>query len=88
MENDWDASLQPFDSQQRLTAIDRQTSAASLAFMLVRPEQLLFESKTDEALSLLDQGLDELFLFSDTFALTKEKWLKFRVASFRRTTNL
>jgi hypothetical protein len=76
MENDWDASLLPFDSQQQQTAIDKQTSATSLAFMLYQLKQLALESKTDEVVSLLDEGIDKLFVYSDTFQLTKEKWLK------------
>jgi hypothetical protein len=76
-DSDWAVCLQPFDSEAFLDSNDKQLCSVSLAFMLFHLKTLVTTRQNEEAVELLNDGLDQVFVFTDVFHLTKERFLAF-----------
>jgi hypothetical protein len=76
-DSDWSLCLQPFDSETFVDSNGKQLCATSMAFMLFHLKQLVTTRQNEEALELLNDGLDHIFLCTDVFHLTKKRFLAF-----------
>lgn len=76
-DSDWAVCLQPFDSETFLDSKDKQLCSASMAFMLFHLKTLVTSRQNEEAVELLNDGLDHVFLCTDVFHLIKERFFAF-----------
>lgn len=76
-DSEWAVCLQPFDSEMFLDSHDKQLCSVSLAFMLFHLKTLVTTRQNEKAVELLNDGLDQVFLCTDVFHLTKKRFLAF-----------
>lgn len=76
-DSEWAVCLQPFDSAMFLDSNAKQLCSVSMAFMLFHLRQLVTTRQNERAVELLNDGLDEVFLCTDVFHLTKKRFLAF-----------
>jgi hypothetical protein len=66
-----------FDSETFLDSNAKQLCSVSLAFMLFHLKTLVTTRQNEKAVELLNDGLDQVFLCTDVFHLTKKRFLAF-----------
>src|SRR5688572_1740336 len=82
-DSDWEVCLLPYASEAFLEATEKQKAAVNLAFMLFHLKQLVTTRQNETAVALLNDGLDHLFLCTDVFHLSKERFLAFLTGELR-----
>ena len=82
-DSDWAVCLQPFDSETFLDSNGKQICSVSMAFMLFHLKTLVTTRQNEKAVELLNDGLDQVFLCTDVFHLTKKRFLAFLTGNLK-----
>jgi hypothetical protein len=76
-DSDWSPAFRPFDSKEFLDSDAKQSVAHSLAFVLFHLKRLVQRNDIESVLKLLDEGLEEVFLHTDVFHVSKQLFMKY-----------
>ena len=76
-DSDFAPAFQVFDSEQFLDSDAKQGAAHSLAFVLFHLKQLIKRNNIESVLALLDEGLNEIFPYTDIFHLNKKLFMEY-----------
>jgi hypothetical protein len=74
IESDWTAAFEVFNSERTIDSTSKQTAAHLMALELFRLKQILMREDVKEALSRVEDALDEIWPHTDMYWEAKSAW--------------